>query len=151
MIQFTITSSLTEDFIMISTRIRDTPYKKRLCDSATRKWPLEGRFYPMTAHNKTNPKKCPSCGQRSDSAYITCANNMIIQSTVLLILLENCRLLVWRKRRRKEEKIKAVCLVGGNSSILPYFGKRGRFQPINLWAESCLFWQTEQYLNMAAV
>jgi hypothetical protein len=101
----------------------------------------------MTAHNKTNPKKCHSCGQRSNSAYITCANNMIIQSTVLLILLENCRLLVWRKRRRKEEKIKAVCLVGGNSSILPYFEKRGHFLRDSNLAESCFFWQTEQYLG----
>ena len=29
---FTISSSPTEDFIMITTRIRDTPYKKRLSD-----------------------------------------------------------------------------------------------------------------------
>src|SRR5205085_2503447 len=53
---FTIASSPTEDFIMISTRIRDTPYKKRLSSLEERakvkvRGP-EGKFVLHEDHSK---------------------------------------------------------------------------------------------------
>ncbi|MGC1135106.1 MAG: FAD-dependent oxidoreductase, partial [Nitrososphaeraceae archaeon] len=53
---FTIASSPTEDFVMISTRIRDTPYKKRLSsleqDIKVKVRGPEGKFVLHTDHSK---------------------------------------------------------------------------------------------------